>query len=143
MKSRAANEMHVTKAEKPVFDIPAPLAEGVKMEVISTDPSTGGFSCILRGQKGGTFAPHLHLAGCDYLIMSGALNYRDQLAPAGDSGYEPYGSLHEKTVFPEETEMLFITHGPIMFMDENSNPSQIMDSRWIDKIIEGQQAQAA
>ena len=135
MKSRSANEMHVAKTDKPVFDIPAPLADGVKMEVIATDPSTGGFSCILRGKKGGTFAPHLHLAGCDYLIMSGALNYRDELAPAGDSGYEPYGSIHEKTVFPEETEMLFITHGPIMFMDENNAYTEIMDSRWVDELI--------
>ncbi|QOT74129.1 cupin domain-containing protein [Sphingobium fuliginis] len=144
MKSRAGNEMHVTKAEKPVFRDIIPFAsEGVEMEVISTDPSTGGFSCIFRGKAGATFAPHLHLAGADYLILSGALNYRDQLAPAGDSGYEPYGSLHEMTIFPEDTEMLFITHGPIMFIDEEKRPTQVMDSRWIEEQIAAGRTRAA
>lgn len=134
MKFRSASDLHLTKGEKPVFQLKPPFAVegGIEMEVFSTDPSTGGFSSILRGKKGGTFLPHLHLAGCEYMILSGALNYRDQLAPAGDTGYESYGSIHEVTVFPEETEMLFITHGPILFLDESNNPTEILDSRWIE-----------
>ena len=137
MKSRASTAMHISRAEKPFFKDIIPFAsEGVSMEVISTDPSTGGFSVIFYGKAGATFAPHLHLAGADYLILKGALNYRDQLAPAGDSGYEPYGSIHEETVFPVDTEMLFITHGPILFVDENQQPKQVFDSRWIEEQIE-------
>lgn len=136
MKSRSSVPMHISRKEKPFFKDINPFATDVAMEVISTDPSTGGFSVIFHGKAGGTFESHLHLAGCDYLILKGALNYRDELAPAGDSGYEPYGSLHEATVFPVDTEMLFISHGPVMFVDENAQPKMILDSRWIDEQIE-------
>lgn len=136
MKTKHAFEVHVSKAEKPVFSNIAPFAsEGVEMEVISVDPVTGGFACIFRGKKDSTFSPHLHLAGADYIILSGALNYRDQLAPAGDSGYEPYGSIHAMTIFPEDTEMVFITHGPLIFFDEQERFTDIMDSRWIETRI--------
>lgn len=136
MKTKTAYEVHVTKKEKPVLKDISPFGDkDIEMEVISTDPATGGFSCIFRAKKNATFAPHLHLAGADYLIMTGALNYRDELAPAGDSGYEPYGSIHEKTIFPEDTEMLFITHGPLIFFDENKSFTEIMDSRWIEQKI--------
>ncbi len=141
MKFRSATDMHLTKSDKPVFEFGPSMANGVEIEIISTDSSTGGFSCILHGKKNATFEPHLHLAGCEYLILSGALNYRDEVAPAGDSGYESYGSLHEKTVFPEDTEMLFITHGPILFLDENNEPTEILDSRWIENRIGQEQGQ--
>lgn len=136
MQSKTAYEVHVAKKDKPVLPNIAPFAsDGVEMEVISTDPSTGGFSCLFRGKKNATFAAHVHLAGADYLILSGALNYRDQLAPAGDSGYEPYGSVHEMTIFPEDTEMLFVTHGPLLFFDKDGKYTEIMDSRWIEARI--------
>nr|WP_053000280.1 hypothetical protein [Sphingomonas sp. Y57] len=136
MKTKTAFEVHVAKVDKPVFKNIAPFAsEGVEMEVISVDPATGGFACLFRGKKNATFAPHLHLAGADYLILSGALNYRDQLAPAGDSGYEPYGSIHQETIFPEDTEMVFITHGPLIFYDDDNRYTKIMDSRWIEERI--------
>jgi len=140
MRIRSDKELHVTKADKPVFRTIAPFASaGIEMEVLSTDLSTGGFSVIFRGKKGSIFAPHVHLAGADYLILSGSLNFRDQIAPAGDSGYEPYGSVHEQTIFPEDTEMLFVTHGPILFIDDNKKPQQVMDARWIeDEVAKGE-----
>ena len=53
------------------------------------------------------------------------------IAPGGDTGYEPYGSIHGATTFEEATEMLFITHGPILFFDDQNNWTTILDSRWI------------
>jgi hypothetical protein len=147
MKSRASTAMHISRKDKPFFNDIKPFAsDGVAMEVVSTDPSTGGFSVIFHGKAGSTFAPHIHLAGADYLILKGALNYDGELAPAGDSGYEPYGSIHEETVFPVDTEMLFITHGPVLFVDEHQQPKLVFDARWIeDQIVAGRTtfAQAA
>ena len=42
-------------------------------------------------------------------------------APAGTYGYEPIGVIHDRTEFPEYTELLFTNFGPVAFLNDDDS----------------------
>ena len=73
-------------------------------------------------------------------MTKGRMNYVNGVAEAGDWGYEALGAEHARTTVDEDTEMLFIGYGPLIFTDENGNPSKVLDGKLLSSIAAGDQA---
>lgn len=86
--------------------------------ILWTGPETGTWAAIFRWKKGFVAPPHKHLSASHTYIISGRLKVRDGVFEAGDYVYEPNGVLHGATEALEDTEYLFICHGPLLYFDD-------------------------
>ena len=111
------------------------LRDGYDFKLLRTCSVTGTWVVLFRTIAGGSVPSHKHISAAEYFVLKGKVEVRGGkenggvTAVAGDYGYEPNGIVHEKTYFPEATEYLFISHGPIQYLDEDGNTSGIID--WI------------
>lgn len=113
------------------------LGNGAYYRLLRTSPETGQFSIILKLDAGGMFAGHYHLGAGEFLMLKGELKYKDDVARAGDWGYEPLGAVHADTNVEMETELLFIGYGPIAFTGEDGSIAQILDAQLLKDVAEG------
>lgn len=113
------------------------LGEGAFYKFLRYSPETGGYSIILRIDKGGTFRSHKHLGGAEFLMLKGKMNYVDRSAEAGDWGYESLGATHEATHVEEDSELLFIGYGPLVFTSEDGAIESILDGELLASVAEG------
>ena len=90
------------------------------MKILWTGSESGGWAVLFRWLKGYTAPPHKHLSPAHVFVLSGKLQVRDGILEAGDYLYEPNGMVHDTTVALEDTDYLFICHGPVLFFDDNS-----------------------
>ncbi len=116
------------------------LGQGAHYRLLRTSPETGQFSIILRLDAGGMFAGHYHLGAGEFLMLKGELNYKDDVARAGDWGYEPLGAVHADTHVDVDTELLFIGYGPIAFTGEDGGVAQILDARLLQDVADNKAA---
>ena len=123
MPAALANEYLGRAGEMPWI----PFGEGIDYKILRTSAETGDWTVLFRGEKGATFAPHVHYGAGEYLMLKGAIEYRMGIARAGDYGYEPLGVFHEHTTFLEDSELWFTNHGPIAFVDADMNTIMILD----------------
>ena len=113
------------------------LGNGAHYRLLRTSPETCQFSIILKLDAGGMFAGHYHLGAGEFLMLKGELKYKDDVARAGDWGYEPLGAVHADTNVEMETELLFIGYGPIAFTNEDGSIAQILDAQLLKDVAEG------
>ncbi len=113
------------------------LGAGAYYRLLRVSPETGQFSIILRLDAGGCFSGHYHLGAGEFLMLKGALKYKDSVARAGDWGYEPLGAVHADTNVDVETELLFIGYGPIAFTDADGGVAQILDAKLLSDVAQG------
>ena len=92
-----------------------PIVEGIDFKLLRFSEETGEWTVLFRCQPGSSFPIHRHLGAGEYYVLTGKMVYRMGEAPAATYGYEPLGSVHEHTNFPEYTELLFTNHGPVVF----------------------------
>ena len=59
---------------------------------------------------------HKHLVAAPTFIVSCQLRVDAQVYAAGDYVYEPSGIIHHRAEALEDTDFLFISNGPIMFL---------------------------
>jgi len=111
-----------------------PFSDGISVKVLRTSPETGVWTVMFKCAKDSSFAPHLHHGAGEYLILKGAMDYRAGIARTGDYGYEPLGVYHEKTTFPEETELWFSNHGPIAFLNPDRSIKMLVDWKFFADI---------
>ena len=90
------------------------------MRILWTGAETGTWAAIFRWKKGFVAAPHKHLSASHTYVISGKLKVRDGVFNAGDYVYEPNGVLHGATEALEDTEYLFICHGPLLFFSDSA-----------------------
>lgn len=105
-----------------------PLVEGIDFKLLRSCETSGTWSVYFRMQAGASFPLHKHYGAGEYFVIKGRMKYRAGEAVAGDYGYEPLGSIHELTEFPEYTELYFTNFGPVIFMDEEGNPTSVLDN---------------
>jgi hypothetical protein len=55
-------------------------------------------------------------------------------ALTGTYGYEPLGSVHDCTTFPEYTELLFTNFGPVVFLNEDGSVASILDHALLERL---------
>ena len=90
------------------------------IKVLWTGAETGRWAVLLRWSKGHTAAAHKHLAAGHTYVLSGKLEVRGGVVEAGTYIYERNGMIHEASTALEDTELLFIGDGPVLFYDEDS-----------------------
>ena len=113
------------------------FAPGIDYAVLRTSAETGVWTVMFRCAKGAAFPPHYHHGAGEYLMTKGVMDYRAGVAKTGDYGYEPLGVYHERTVFLEDSELLFTNHGPVAFTNPDGSILMLLDWKYFaDKVAE-------
>jgi anti-sigma factor ChrR (cupin superfamily) len=94
-------------------------APGASLRILYTGAESGTWAALFRWQRGFVAPPHKHLSGSHTYVLSGQLKVRDGVLNEGDYVYEANGMLHETTEAVEDTDYLFICHGPLLMLDDN------------------------
>lgn len=113
------------------------LGKGAFFKLLRYSEETGVFSIILRIDKGGMFQSHRHLGAAEFLMTKGRMKYVNGVAEAGDWGFEALGAVHEATSVDEDSELLFIGYGPLIFVDENGEDEKILDGKLLQSVAMG------
>ena len=121
-----------------------PLYDDISFKLLRYSEETGSWTVVFKCLEGSSFAAHFHHGPGEFYMIKGRMVYRAGEAVTGDYGYEPLGAFHERTNFPEETEILFTNHGPIGFIDDEGNTIALMDYAFVrDKVAEHKASKAA
>src|SRR3954447_23182795 len=104
-----------------------PIVEGIDYRLLFTSGEAGRWTVLFRCQPGSFIPRHKHYGAGEYFVVKGRMKYRMGEAPAGTYGYEPIGVTHDRTEFPEYTELLFTNFGPIAFLNEAGGVASILD----------------
>lgn len=104
-----------------------PLGKGIELRLLFTSGETGRWTVLFRCQPGSFIPRHKHYGAGEYFVVKGRMEYRMGAAPAGTYGYEPLGVTHDRTEFPEYTELLFTNFGPVAFLNEDDSVASILD----------------
>lgn len=113
------------------------MGNGAYFKLLRYSSETGGFSIMLRIDKGGCFQSHRHLGGAEFLMTKGRMKYVNGVAEVGDWGYEVLGANHEATMVDEDTELLFIGYGPLIFVDESGRDDKVLDGALLQAVSNG------
>jgi anti-sigma factor ChrR (cupin superfamily) len=125
----------------PVAEVPwISILPGIDFRLLFTSGETGRWTVLFRCQPGSSFPSHRHYGAGEYFVVKGLMEYRTGSATAGTYGYEPLGSLHELTRFPEYTELLFTNHGPVAFLNEDGSVSSMLDNTTFEQLVSQSQA---
>lgn len=104
-----------------------PLTKGIEFQLLFASGETGRWTVLFRCQPGSYISRHKHYGAGEYFVIKGRMEYRMGVAPAGSYGYEPIGAIHDRTTFPEYTELLFTNFGPVVFLNEDNSVASILD----------------
>lgn len=111
-----------------------PIVAGIDYRLLFTSHETGRWTVLFRCQAGSQFPRHKHYGAGEYFVVTGRMEYRMGTAVAGTYGYEPLGSIHDSTLFPEYTELLFTNFGPVVFLNEDGSVVSILDHALLEKL---------
>ncbi|MEP6549261.1 MAG: 2,4'-dihydroxyacetophenone dioxygenase family protein [Gammaproteobacteria bacterium] len=111
-----------------------PVVAGIDLKRLFTSPETGRWTVLFRCQPGSFIPRHKHLGAGEYFMLKGRMDYRMGTALAGVYGYEPIGSVHDMTSFPEYTELLFTNFGPVLFLNADDSIASVLDYELVDKL---------
>lgn len=111
-----------------------PFIPGIDFKLLFTSAETGRWTVLFRCQPGSSISRHKHLGAGEYFIVKGRMEYRMGSAPEGTYGYEPIGVIHDKTSFPEYTELMFTNYGPLLFLNDDDSVRAVVDYSTIEKL---------
>jgi anti-sigma factor ChrR (cupin superfamily) len=103
------------------------MNSGIDFRLLFTSGETGRWTVLFRCQPGSFIPRHRHYGAGEYFVVKGRMEYRMGAAPAGTYGYEPIGVTHDRTEFPEYTELLFTNFGPVLFLNDDDSVASILD----------------
>lgn len=118
-----------------------PMGEGVRFKLLRYCEVTGDWVLYVQMQPGVKFGRHKHITPAEFFITKGELRFERGSARAGVYGYEEIGEIHEEACGGEETEFLYLGHGPVSFIDKNDELQFIADLSFYKKLWEGSQTQ--
>jgi anti-sigma factor ChrR (cupin superfamily) len=111
-----------------------PMVDGIDFRLLFTSGETGRWTVLFRCQPGSFIPRHKHYGAGEYFVVKGRMEYRMGSAPAGTYGYEPLGVTHDRTTFPEYTELLFTNFGPVVFLNEDDTIASIFDHSLVERL---------
>jgi len=114
-----------------------PIVAGIDYRLLFTSGETGRWTVLFRCQPGSFFPRHKHYGAGEYFVVKGRMEYRMGAADAGTYGYEPLGVIHDYTLFPEYTELLFTNFGPVAFLNEDNSVASILDHALLEQLAAG------
>ncbi len=112
----------------------APMIAGIDFRLLFSGGETGRWTVLFRCQPGSFIPRHKHYGAGEYFVIKGLMQYRMGAAPAGTYGYEPIGAIHDRTEFPQYTELLFTNYGPVAFLNEDDSVASILDHAAIERL---------
>ncbi len=112
------------------------------LKVLWIGAESGRWAVLLHWKKGHVAAAHKHLSPAHTYILSGRLRLRDEVLSAGDYIYEANGMIHDAATAEEDTEMLFICDGAILYFDEEAFTGYLGWEQ-IKRLADAQPARAA
>jgi anti-sigma factor ChrR (cupin superfamily) len=98
---------------------------GNAIKVLWASEETGAWTALIKSAAGQVNAPHVHLGPANFLVLSGAIEYRGGFARTGSYIYEPVGAVHDATTTPDETIYLSNVFGPLAFLDAAGKVSHV------------------
>ncbi len=98
---------------------------GNALKVLWASEETGAWTALIKSAAGQVNAPHVHLGPANFLVLSGAIEYRGGFAPTGSFIYEPIGAVHGATTTPTETIYLSNVFGPLAFLDPDGSVAHV------------------
>lgn len=111
-----------------------PMNSGIDFRLLFTSGETGRWTVLFRCQPGSFIPRHRHYGAGEYFVVKGRMEYRMGAAPAGTYGYEPIGVIHDRTEFPEYTELLFTNFGPVVFLNDDDSVASILDHALLSRM---------
>ena len=114
-----------------------PIVAGIDYRLLFSSRETGRWTVLFRCRPDSFFPRHRHYGAGEYFVVKGRMEYRMGTALAGTYGYEPLGAIHDRTEFPEYTELLFTNYGPVVFLNEDDSVISILDSSVLEKLAAG------
>ncbi|KAH7205800.1 RmlC-like cupin domain-containing protein [Fusarium redolens] len=105
-----------------------PLAPKIWIKLIELFPETGAYNVLIRAEPGGVLPRHRHIEGAKIYVIKGD-GYHPQAGHfvKGDFVTEYRGATHYQLPFHVETEMLMISDGASVFIDDDGNDLYRMD----------------
>lgn len=118
----------ITEADDRYF---FPMSPTVKARPLWISPSQNMWSGLMRCAQAGLVQRHYHPHQVFAYTISGKWSYleHDWIATAGDFIYEPPGESHTLVVHESDEPMMamFIVKGPLIWLDEEGNPTGYFD----------------
>ncbi|WP_127128505.1 cupin domain-containing protein [Georgenia sp. SYP-B2076] len=104
------------------------LAPGVGIKVLRLDRASQEWTIMIRSEKGSVLPPHQHIGNSEIYIIKGAGHHQQAgHFKTGDYVLEPDGATHSPLFFEEEVIQIMFAKGPSQFLDEDGNPTFLMD----------------
>jgi anti-sigma factor ChrR (cupin superfamily) len=134
--------MSASTPEEVLQDVAAlrwvPIVPGIDFRLLFASGETGRWTVLFRCQPGSFFPAHKHYGAGEYFVIQGLMEYRMGSAPAGTWGYEPLGTVHEMTKFPQYTELLFTNFGPVAFLKDDGSVLAMLDHAHLEQLARAQ-----
>ena len=113
------------------------LAPKIWIKLIKLQPDTGVHTVIIRAEPGGILPPHRHIESAEIYVLKGFGNHPQTGHFAeGDYVSEHKGAIHGHLIFEVETEMLMISQGASVFLDDKGNDLYTMDVPMLQGLAE-------
>jgi len=118
------------------------MAQGIQIRVLRTCQATGTWAVLYKVAAGTTASPHVHYGSADSLVLKGKMQAASgvdggrKTLKAGDYAFEPNTNRrHEATYFVEDTLLLYIHTGALMYLDDEGNYSTMTDVNAIEEFL--------
>ena len=103
-----------------------PYADGVWIQPLHFNVTSGGFSVLLKGLPGAQLGVHYHVGTVRGYTLQGHWRYleHDWIAKPGTFIYEPAGEAHTLVITddsPEPALILFMVEGGLVYLDKGVN----------------------
>jgi anti-sigma factor ChrR (cupin superfamily) len=131
-------QMNASKPDEVLQPVEAlrwhPVVDGIDFRLLFSSAETGRWTVLFRCQADSFFPRHRHYGAGEYYVLQGRMEYRMGTALAGTWGYEPLGSIHDRTEFPVYTELLFTNYGPVAFLGEDDAVTAMLDNSYLESL---------
>ncbi|MGD9527772.1 2,4'-dihydroxyacetophenone dioxygenase family protein [Pseudonocardia sp.] len=102
--------------------------------LLSIDPTSGGWTGILKFPPGQKIQMHHHAGGVEVYNISGDWSYTEGGMGPGYYMYEPAGVIHEPQIESEVT-MFVVVRGSIVYFDDDGNFESFMDAHMLYTLV--------
>lgn len=105
------------------------VMEGTEFKLFNINPTTGGFTMLLKVSANNVAPIHGHLGSVEGIITKGGFGYGDDRGREGHYVLEEGGINHRPDTDSDGMEMLAIAHAPLCGYEENGAIGGIVDAK--------------
>lgn len=102
---------------------------GTWFKLLNVNPTTGGFTMLLKVSADNAAPVHGHLGAVEGIILEGGFSYGEDRGRAGNYVYEGAGIRHEPNTHADGMVMFAVVHGPLAGYHDNGAVAATVDAR--------------